>query len=470
VSELAFKDISETAALIRKRETSPTELLNAVIEAMSRAGSRLNCYVTIDEQGARRKARRLERLLRSGVDLGPLHGVPISVKDNIETAGLRTTAGSPLLAKHVPERDATVIRKLRAAGAVVFAKANLHSFAFGAPHPDFGAVGNPWSSDATAGGSSSGSASAVAAGLCYASIGTDTGGSIRIPAAFCGVVGLKPTYGRVGRRGAIPLSYSLDCIGPLTRSVTDAAIVLRAIAGVDDQDPTAAPAPVPDYVAECSGGVQGLRIGIPARQPDEEPAPECAAAVAEVARELEAQGAQLREVQLPDYTEAVIVKTAIYSAEAAEYHRDDLDARRSEYSHPLLALLDTGRSLPAIEYIRSHRIRQQMTHALENVFRQVDVILLPTVPSSPSLTASTSDPAVISRYTSLFSVAGLPAVSIPIGLTADGLPLAAQLVGAAFAESTILRTAWAYEKARPWSDRRPDLGTWTVAGKQARRT
>lgn len=464
--DLCTRPLTEVAELVRRREVSLVEVTNAVLDRIERIGPLLNCYITVLADQARRRARGLENLLAGGTYLGPLHGIPLSLKDNIATAGVRTTAGSPILADWVPEASATVADRLAAAGAVVVAKANLYEFAYGAPHPAYGPTRNPWNSDRTCGGSSSGSAAAVAGGLCYGSFGTDTGGSVRIPAAFCGIVGLKPTYGRVSRAGVIPVSYNLDHVGPMTRTVREAAVLLKAIAGPDPADPTAVNWPVPDYAADLDGGVRGLRVGVPRPQPSELIDPEVRAIVGQAYGVIEQEGAALSEVSLPDLVQARTVMWTISAAEAAEYHRPYLRTRASDYHPVVRSLLETGEFIPAADYVRAQRVRQRMAQDLRSAMTGVDALVLPAlpVPAYPigqrTMTVGGQEEdvlAIITRYTSLFNVTGHPAVVLPCGFTSEGLPVGLQIVGHPFQEARLLRVAHAYEQAAGLHSWRPPL-------------
>lgn len=464
--DLCCRPLTEAAELVRRREVSPVEVTDAVLDRIERIGPSLNCYITVLADQARRRARELEELLAAGTYLGPLHGIPLSLKDNIATAGVRTTAGSPILADWVPETSATVADRLAAAGTVVVAKANLYEFAYGAPHPTYGPTRNPWIPGRTCGGSSSGSAAGVSAGLCYGSFGTDTGGSVRIPAGFCGIVGLKPTYGRVSRAGVIPVSYTLDHVGPLTRTVRDAAVLLKAIAGPDPADPTAVNRPVPDYAADLDRGVRGLRVGIPRPQPSELIDPEVRAIVGRAYRVIEREGAGLSEVSLPDLVQARTVMWTISAAEAVEYHRPYLRTRASDYHPVVRSLLETGEFIPAADYVHAQRVRQRMVQDLRSAMTGVDALILPALPVSAypigQRTITVGGPeedvlAAITAYTSLFNVTGHPAIVLPCGFTSEGLPVGLQMVGHPFEEARLLLLAHAYEQAAGLSPRQPPL-------------
>ncbi len=463
---LCFQPLATVAELIREHQVSPLEVINAVLDETERVGRTLNCYILVFWKAARRRARALEELLSRGIYLGPLHGIPIAVKDNIAVADAPTTAGSPALRDWRPSRSATVVGRLAAAGAVVVAKANLYEFAYGAPHPQFGPVRNPWNLDRTSGGSSNGSAAAVASGLCYAALGTDTGGSIRVPAAFCSVVGLKPSFGRVSRYGVIPISESLDHVGPLARTVRDAAVVLSVIAGHDAEDPTTAVEMIPDYLQRLEDGVRGIRLGVFRPWASATTDPEVRSALEQAFSVLERAGAELQELQAPDFSEGQAAAGVIMAVEAAEYHRPYLQTRAHRYNPVLRARLESGERMLAVEYVRAQRTRQHMIQQLGEIFTTVDALILPAHPASAyPLDARTvlvdgheEDLfAANTRFTRLFNLTGHPAIVVPCGFTMDGLPIALQIVGRPFEEVIMLRVARAYEQATDWHRRRPPI-------------
>ena len=469
--EIVSSTLTDLSAMIRNRTISPVDVVRATLRRIDRLGSTLNCYITVMPEEAEREAERLEQLLCDGNYLGPLHGVPISLKDNICTAGTRTTAGSPILEDWVPAQDATVVQRLRAAGAIIVAKANLYEFAFGAPHPRFGPTHNPWSLDRSCGGSSSGSAAAVAAGLCHVSIGTDTGGSIRIPATLCGIVGCKPTYGLVSRAGVIPVSYNMDHVGPMTRAVPDAAAVLQAAAGPDVRDSTIVTDPVPDYLSTIEDGVQGLRIGIMAPQPTEAIQPQVRDAVRRAYAVFEREGAALGEVVLPDLTQARTVNWVICSSEAAEYHRPSLRTRAADYHPVVRTLLEGGEFIPAADYIHAQRVRRRFTDEVRAALAGVDALLLPAVAleaypiGQRTVTLDGHEEDVlqaITRYTSPFNITGYPALVLPCGFSTDGLPIGLQVIGKPQDDAMVFRVARAYERVTEWHKQRPAMAAKRV--------
>lgn len=464
--DLCLRPLAEVAEMIRTRKLSAVAITEAVLRRIEQLGPKLNCYVSVLWEQALHHAELADRMLQDGTCLGPLHGIPIALKDNIATAGTRTTAGSPILQDWIPKISATVAERLLAAGAIIVAKANLYEFAYGAPHPKFGATHNPWSLDHTCGGSSSGSAAAVLAGLGYGSLGTDTGGSIRIPAAFCGVVGLKPTYGLVSRAGIIPVSYNLDHVGPLARTVRDVAILLDAIDGEDPRDRTTVRQTVRDYTSKIEAGVSGLRLGVLSPQVSELIDSEVRAAVDQACATLEGEGASLGEVKLPDLTQARTVMWAIAGPEAAEYHRPYLSGRAEEY-HPIVrTLLEIGQFIPATEYVHAQRVRQRMIEEVRSAFADIDALVLPAVPvpayrigqQTVHIDGHEEDVlAVVTRYTALFNLTGQPALVVPCGFSSTGLPIGLQITGKAFDEATVLRVGRAYERSTNWHNHKPIL-------------
>lgn len=457
--ELCYLDIRTLGQRYRARTLSPVEVTRATLDRIARLDSRLNSFITVLEEDAIAQARQAEREIQHGHDRGPLHGVPVSLKDLIDTAGVRTTAGSRLWRDRVPTSTATVAQRLEAAGAVLLGKCNLLEFAYGIVHPDFGQCNNPWDVGRTSGGSSSGSAASVAAGMGWGSIGTDTGGSIRIPASYCGVVGLKPTYGRVSVHGVCPLSTSLDHVGPLTRTVADAAALLQVIAGHDPRDPASLPDPVPDYVSALHGDVRGLRLGIITEHMSNVP-PAIADAVSAAARELERAGMRVQEVSLPGLAAADEALLTLIMPEATLVHEAWLRDHADDYAPLTREQLEQGAHISAVDYLRAQAFRRQLRGDFLTALEQVDVLLSPTVPWE----APAEDPPVgegegadEARRTGPYNITGLPALSLPCGFGADGLPIGLQLAAAPLAEPLLLRVAHAYEQRAGWSEQHPAL-------------
>jgi len=447
--------IREAAESLRARRFSSLELTTSALGRIERLNPKLNAFITITAEQALGRARQADRELAAGRDRGPLHGIPIAHKDLIATRGVRTTAGSKLYQDYVPAGDATVVEKLDAAGAVSLGKLNLHELAFGitSANPHFGAVHNPWNTGHIPGGSSGGSGAAVAAGIVYAAMGSDTGGSIRVPAAFCGTVGLKPTYGRVSRHGVFPLAYSLDQMGPLTRTVRDAAIVLNAIAGHDPRDPASSRHPAVDYVPDEGCNIRGLRLGLPENFFFERLDSDVESAVRGAIARAASLGAEIRPVTVPDVAALNVVARIVLMVEAAATLEPHLE-NRDLFGADVLALLDQGRLLPAVDYVNAQRLRRRMQHAFAALWSAVDGLLVPTAPiTAPPIGQSTirlkgSEEDVRLATTRLvrgINALGWPALSIPCGLSGSGLPIGLQIVGPPFAEALVLRIGAALE-------------------------
>jgi len=469
-----ISEISLTAAAdrIRRRELSPVELVQATVDRIDAYGKTLNAYIAWYPEQAVQQARKAEDALARGRPVGPLHGVPIAVKDLFFTAGLPTTAGARVLADFVPQEDATVIHRLKEAGAILLGKLNLHELAYGVTNenPHFGPVRNPWNLNRISGGSSGGSAAAVAASLCLASLGTDTGGSIRIPASCCGVVGLKPTYGRVSRNGILPLAWSLDHVGPITRTVEDAALMLQVLAGEDSRDVTTSALPVPDYARLLGGDLKGLRIGLASAffTDPAEVDPSVMAAVREALQTMESVGARVEEVSVPFLRHAPAIQYITLATEASANHARLLRTRGRELGLDVRRRLELGEFITAPQYVRAQQGRRLLMQELAAVFRRVDLLITPTLPvvappiGDQTLTIHGVEKRVqptLTRCTSFVNLTGLPAISLPCGSDADGLPVGLQLIGQPFDEATLLRGAYAYQQASAWHTRRPSLGS-----------
>jgi aspartyl-tRNA(Asn)/glutamyl-tRNA(Gln) amidotransferase subunit A len=431
------------------------ELTTAALARIDRLNPTWKVFITVTAEQALRQARQADAELAAGRDRGPLHGIPIAVKDLFATRGVRTTAGSPIYRDLVPTEDAAAVARLEAAGAVMLGKLNMHELAYGitSANPHFGAVRNPWDPERSPGGSSGGSGAAVAAGMAYAAMGTDTGGSIRIPASFCGTVGLKPTYGRVSRRGILPLSWSLDHAGPLTSSVRDAAVVLNAIAGHDPGDPTSSRHPVVDFVPDEGCSIRGLRIGFPENFFFERLDADVELAVRGAIARAESLGAVVKTLKLPDVAAMNAAARVILLCEASAMLEPHLGNRR-QFGPDVLALLDQGRLLRATDYINAQRLRRKLQREFSGVWPSVDCVITPTTPiSAPPIGAGTVKLAgreedvrlAATRLVRSINLLGLPALSIPCGLGASGLPVGLQIVGASFEEALILRVGAALE-------------------------
>lgn len=456
--DLAFLSIAEASALIRKRKLSSLELTEACLARIGAVDQTLNAFVTVMTEAARMAARQAMQAKYRG----PLHGIPVGLKDIFDVDGVRTTAASPILADNVATSDSSVTRRLKEAGAVIIGKLNLHQFAFGATgrSSHFGPARNPWDSERITGGSSSGSGAAVATGECFAAMGTDTGGSIRIPASLCGVTGLKPTFGRVSKAGLLPLSWSLDHAGPLARTAEDAAIVLQVIAGHDPEDVSSSVEPVPDYTAHLRDGVAGLRIGVPNNFFFDALAPEIEAGVREAIGVLEELGAHVEPVHLPLMDEIPAATNAIQLPEALAYHQRWMAERPDDYADDVRYRLELGAMFPAVAYVQAQRLREQAVAAWrDEVFSHVDIIAVATTQTA-AFKLDGSDLSVtlsLIRLTNPLNLLGVPAISVPCGFTPDGLPFGLQLIGRWWDEATVLRAGHAYQQATDWHTRRPPL-------------
>jgi aspartyl-tRNA(Asn)/glutamyl-tRNA(Gln) amidotransferase subunit A len=450
--------LSDVTALLRRKAVSPVELTQTCLARIERLNPVLNTFITVTKEQALRQAQEAETEIRRGAWRGPLHGVPIALKDLFDTAGVRTTAGSGVFKDRVPESDAEVVRRLNAAGAVLLGKLNMHEFAYGGTSvvSYFGPVHNPWKLDYIAGGSSGGSAAAVAAELCFGALGSDTGGSIRQPAAYCGIAGLKPTYGRVSTSGVIPLAWSLDHVGPMCRTVADAALMLQVIAGYDPQDTNSANAPVPDYSQAVRMKVSTLRLGIPRAVFYEKLDPEIEAAVTDATDVLRKLTRSIQDVQLPTYQTLPIT-----GAEAYAFHSAYV-AKTPELYQPLTRQrIEGGARVTAEAYIRARRELDRLRRSVRDVFAGVDLLVTPTtpIPSVPISESSLELPPpggvqLSLRNTQPFDIYGLPAISVPCGFTRSGLPIGLQISGPHFGEQTVLALAHAYEQATDWHTRR----------------
>ncbi len=467
-SDLAFLSARRISALVRERTVSPVEITRVYLERIERLDSRLRAYITVVPEKALETARGAETAVMRGQPLGPLHGVPYAVKDQFDTAGVRTTSGSRILEDHVPVEDATTISRLNSAGGILLGKLNLTEFALGGTQRfPFGQPRNPWNLDHDPGGSSSGSGIAVAAALCAASLGEDTGGSVRSPASFCGVVGLRPTWSRVSRHGSFPLSWSMDTPGPLARTVEDVAWLLQAIAGYDAKDPLSSRAPVPEYARTLADGVRGLRVGIVRELTfGPETDAEVRAAVLEAARCLERLGAVIEEISLRLVPFAGAIFIALADADGAGVHHRWLRSRPGDYDQGTRRRLLTASLIPAAIQQRAARARALLRADMRAALAHFDLLLCPTAhqaapPIAADRGAVTGRQEVAGRfftrrsYVTPAALAGLPAIAVPCGFTRSGLPISLQLIGRHFDEATVLRAAHAYERESEWSRRRP---------------
>jgi aspartyl-tRNA(Asn)/glutamyl-tRNA(Gln) amidotransferase subunit A len=446
--------LSAAAKEIEARRLSPVELTDSVLSRIDAVDGALHAFACVTADLAQTAAKAAEQYIAAGHYLGALHGIPLGIKDLYNTAGVPTTSSSQVRADYVPDTDALVVERLLAAGMVMVGKTHTHEFAYGPITPT---TRNPWDTGRIPGGSSGGSGAAVAAGACMVGLGSDTAGSIRIPASLCGTVGLKPTYGRVSRRGVASLSWSLDHVGPLTRNVRDAALVLNTIAGHDRLDPASVDVPVPDYTAGLNDGIAGLRVGVPSNYYFEHVHDDVAAAVRAAINVLEGLGADLREVTIP-YADAIMPSEwAILLPEASAYHQESLRHKGDLYGADVRLFLETGELILATDYIKALRVRTLMQQAWAAMFDDIDVLAAPCVPSvAPEVGArdivwadgTTEDiTSALVRLPSPGNLIGLPTLALPVGFDPAGLPLGMQVLGRPFDEATVLRVGHAYEMA-----------------------
>ncbi len=449
--------------MLRRKSVSPVELARAFVARIERLNPALNAFITVTAEQALQQARQAEVEIQRGDWRGPLHGIPLAIKDLIDTAGIRTTAASAVFKDRVPGEDAEVVRRLKAAGAVLLGKLNMHEFAYGGTSvpSHYGAVHNPWNLGRIAGGSSGGSAAAVAAGLCIGALGTDTAASVRHPAAYCGVVGLKPTYGRVSNRGVIPLSWSLDHVGPLCRSAADAALLLETIAGYDPLEPSSVDRPAERYASAIGAETATLRIGLVRRPYFEGLDPDIAIALSESIVELASITAGVRDVELP-YANVLLT---IASAEAYAFHQPHFTQTPQLYQAMTRQRLEHAACISAADYVNARREMERLRRNADDVFSSVDLLVTPTTAIAPvTIEAGYLDPPlppdgtpIEFRNTHMFDVLGLPAISVPCGFTRDGMPIGLQIVGPRFGESRVLALAHAYEQITDWHTRSPQL-------------
>ncbi len=454
--------IVETSELLRQGKLSPVELTKCCLAQIHKLNPALNAFVTVTGEAALTQARAAEAEIAGGKWRGPLHGIPLALKDLVDTAGVRTTAASALFKDRLPAEDAEVTRRLKSAGAVLLGKQNLHEFAYGGSSmiSYYGEVHNPWNPACIAGGSSGGSAASVAAGLCYGAIGTDTAGSVREPAALCGIVGLKPTYGRVSVRGVIPLSLSLDHVGPITRTVSDAAAMLQVIAGYDAQDKDCVDMPVPNYLANHAEKLRPVRIGVPRKFFFEDLDREVAVAVEDALGVLRSLGGNVSEIEIDVPTDRTL-----QAAESYAIHAEFIARSPELYQPETLRRIRTGEDISLAEIDQRRRELRQIRSETDKVFEDVDVLVTPTTPiPAPSIDELKQNPDLLRprelsllRNTRPANVWGLPTISIPCGFTQAGLPVGLQIVGPRWREEMVLRLAYAYEQATDWHRRRPML-------------
>jgi aspartyl-tRNA(Asn)/glutamyl-tRNA(Gln) amidotransferase subunit A len=468
-AELCYLSAARLSALLRAKEVSPVELMKAHLARCQALEPALNSFITLLPEQALEEARQAEREIQAGRYLGPLHGLPFTVKDLFAARGVRNTLGLKAFDRNVAAEDSTLVARLKQAGAILIGKANLNPLAYGAiakeGNFDYGHMHNAWDPACVSGGSSGGSGSATASGECVFALGSDTGGSVRIPSCLCGIVGLKPTYGRLSRHGLSTLSWSLDHPGPMTRSVEDCALVMNAVAGFDPKDPSTAREPVPDYTKTLDGGVKGLRIGVP-REFFEVPVdPQIREVVEQAVRKLAELGASVQEVSWPLYHYYESISSPILLAEGATAYRELVTEKGAQLNEPLRLRLETGLFVSAPDYLQAQQARLRFNQESAALMREVDLLAGPTTPITATKIGVTDVEiggktmgviAAHTQYLSSYNLNGLPALTLPCGFV-NGLPVGLQLAGRAFEEGTVLKAAQAYEQATDWHQRKPPL-------------
>ena len=468
-SEIPFLSATDLSALIATGEVSSVEATQAYLDRIGQVDGKLNSYITISREEALAQARQADGEIASGNHRGPMHGVPTAVKDQFNTAGIRTTAGSAILEDFVPNEDATVIANLKKAGAVLLGKLNMSEYAMGdAFHHPYGRPHNPWDLSRNPGTSSSGSGAATAAFLCATSLGEDTGGSIRGPAAFCGLVGIRPSWGRVSRYGVLGASWSMDTVGPISRTVADCAMTLAAIAGHDPKDPYTWDTPVPDYLASLTGDISGLKVGVVRERVDTDAVdPEVRDGVVKAISVLGELGATVEDVTIPLMVHTSAISSALIMVDAAAVHREGISGHLERYDHNIQIRLLTGSIFPAQAHHKAVRLRHMLRQEILEALERVDVLVMPTssIPASPIPTqAGISSKEEVREglagrrsFTAPFNLANCPALSVGCGFTSENLPVGLQIAGKPFAEDILFRVAHAYEQATDWHTRRPPV-------------
>jgi aspartyl-tRNA(Asn)/glutamyl-tRNA(Gln) amidotransferase subunit A len=467
--ELLRLTLEAAAAAVAREEVRPIELVDACLSRIASLNDQLLAYITVFEDEARAGARASEAMLRAGYRLGPLHGVPIALKDNIGVARQRTTAGSKILADWLPDTDATVAARLRSAGAILIGKTNMDEFAHGgsSANQHYGSTRNPWDVGRTPAGSSGGSAVAVAARTCFGALGTDTDGSVRLPASATGIVGMRPTLGRVSNEGVIPLAWSMDTVGPMARTVLDCATILEVIAGYDPGDPTSKAAPTSRYTAALEQGIEGLRIGVILDYSLADLQPAVGAAIRTALETLEHAGGWVVPVEIPDVGGAIPAQRSIELCESSAFHQRWLRERADDYGDDVRTLLLAGEKHLAVDYIEAQRFRDLLRGRVLAAFDAVDVLVCPAAPFTAARIGATTvvidddeeDLVLAStRFTGISSLTGLPALTVPCGFDGDGLPSGMQLIGRPFGEATLFRVGAAFQRVTDFHTRVPPLG------------
>ena len=456
-------DIAAAGSRISDKSLSPVALTEMMLDRIGKIDLKLLSYVTVLKNDALKSAANAEKEIAGGKYRGPLHGIPIAIKDIYDTKGVKTTACSKVRESYVPEEDCTVVRKFREAGAVILGKVTTHEFAFGFDsHP----TKNAWNLDHIPSGSSGGSGAAIAAGLCFAATGSDTGGSIRAPAAANGIAGIKPTYGRVSKAGVAVLSWSLDHAGPMARTVRDLAVLLNIMAGPDPLDPHTKDVAVPDYTADLTGNIRGVKLGVPTNYFNEDVQPVVAEAVAKAIKHMESLGAKAIPLAIPDLDGVLDCMLAIAMSEAAVYHQTSLRATPELFGDETRLLLQAGEMMPATTYINAQRTRTAVKVAFKQALRDVDVLVTPTQPSTALKIGQSVSRigtreelvfGVSARFCAPFNISGLPAASVPCGFSPEAMPIGLQMIGKPFDEATVLRVADAFERNTEWHLKYPPI-------------
>lgn len=462
--QLYYLTLAEAAAGLRQKKFSAVELTEACLERIGTHDGKLHSFITLTADLALEQARQADQEISSGVDRGPLHGIPIGLKDLYATKGIRTTCHSTVLGNWIPDHDATTVTKLRDAGTVLLGKLGMHEFAFGGPSVDapFPAVRNPWNSAHIPGGSSSGSGAALAAGFCYGALGSDTGGSIRTPASHCGIVGIKPTYGRCSRYGVIPLSWSLDHTGPMARSVEDCAILLQVLAGYDVLDNASANLAVPNFQTGVKDGVKGMRVGVPRKNWFDENLGidrQTEATFNQALKVLEGLGARIVDIDGKPFSLARKANQTILTCEAYAYHEKTYQETPMKFGSSVRRRMLEGAFLSAADYLTAQRARAVLNEQIRANFAQVDVFAVPGAARPPEAfdNMDPNEQNMRPSFTNPFNLTGLPAISVPCGFTDGHLPVGIQFVAPAFEETTCFQVGYAYEQATEWHTRRPIL-------------
>lgn len=467
-NDLAFASIDELAPRIRSGELSPVELTQATLGRIERLEPQLNAFLEVFSESALAQAREAEVEIASGSYKGPLHGITIALKDLIDVEGTVTTGGSTVLKDNMATSDATVTRLLKEAGSVIIGKAALVEFAMGATgvNPHYGPSHNPWNLERICCGSSMGSAAAIAGGLSVGALGSDTGGSIRMPAAVTGIAGLKPTYGRISRAGVLDLSWSCDHVGPMTRTVADCAHMMNVLAGYDPADPASSEQPVPDFTSGLDQGFKGLRVGIPKEFFFDNVDPEIKSAVRSGIALMEREGASVREVSMPWVAMGRTINVGLLGSEAAAVHREVVQTRGDELSPAIRARLESAIIMPAVDYIDTQRARRKFIEQMDNAMSDLDVLVTPSVPiQTPTIADCTPLPGLpdapggagLTEFTGVFDTTGQPSLSLNCGFTEDGMPIGMMISGGAFDEVSVLRAGAALERALGLTDKRPPI-------------